>query len=119
MKIDFSQAIKALDGTDRKDGKGEAFLLRDACVIALDHVGDDEAKKLEAKEKYRRGHLAKRIYGAKEAIAVDLEDVALLKKLVGNIYNSNLIIAEVWDALDPQDTLPAPKTEPTPEIPKG
>jgi hypothetical protein len=103
MKIDFNAPIKALDGGDRKDEKGDVFRLRDACVTALDRAPEDETKKVDAKEKYRRGHLAQRIYGAKEPIALDAEDVALVKNLVGRIFMSNLIVAEVWDMLDPKD----------------
>lgn len=66
MKINFRQAVKALDGSDRKDPRGDKFLLRDACIVALDNCGEDEARKIEPKEKYRRGDLARRIYGAKE-----------------------------------------------------
>jgi hypothetical protein len=103
MKIDFNAPVKALNGEDRKDEKGDIFKLKDACVMALDRALEDEVKKLDAKEKYRRGHLAKRIYGAAEPIALDIEDIALIKGLVGKIFNSNLIITEVWDMLDPKD----------------
>ena len=65
MKIDFSMALKALAGDEIKDGKGETFTLRDAAVVALDAVSDED-RKLEGKEKYRRGALASRIYGAKD-----------------------------------------------------
>ncbi len=118
MKIDFQQPIPALTGEPRKDTDGTLFLLRDACVMALDRADADDLKP-DGKEKARRGHLAQRIFGAKEPIALDLEDVALIKRLVGRIYHSTLIVAEVEDMLDPKDAPPAPKTEPTPEIPSG
>ena len=103
MKIDFNAPVKALNGDDRKDDKGDVFRLRDACVLALDRAVEGEAKQIDAKEKYRRGHLAQRIYGAKEPIALDAEDIALIKGLVGKVYLSNLIVAEVWDMLDPKE----------------
>ena len=103
MKINFRQVIKALDGSDRKDQKGNKFLLRDACIIALDNIGEEGAKRLEPKEKYRRGDLARRIYGAKEPFIIVAEDVALLKTLIAKVYVSNIIVAEVWDMLDPKD----------------
>lgn len=103
MKINFRQAIKALDGSDRKGPKDEKFLLRDACIVALDNCGEEDARKIEPKEKYRRGDLARRIYGAKEPIIIVAEDVALLKTLIGKIYLSNIIVAEAWDMLDPKD----------------
>ena len=114
MKIDFSMALKALAGDEIKDGKGETFTLRDAAVVALDAVSDED-RKLEGKEKYRRGALASRIYGAKEAIALDVDDLKLVKDLIGKIYGPR-IVKEAWDLLDPRDTPPEPK-EPTPTIP--
>lgn len=111
MKIDFSRPIKALDGTDRterrkrKNAQGieeevvEPIRLCDVCITALDRQLEKEPA-LTPKEKYRRGHLAQRCYGAKEPINIDVEDVALLKELVGITFLSNILVAEVWDMLD-------------------
>ena len=100
MKIDFAVALKSLSGDEIKDGKGEAFTLRDAAVVALDAVSDDD-RKLDGKEKYRRGHLATRIYGTKEPIALDVDELKLVKDLIGKIYGPR-IVKETWDILDPQ-----------------
>jgi hypothetical protein len=100
MKIDFSVPLKALNGEDIKAGKGETFTLRDAAVVALDAVSDED-RKLDGKEKYRRGALASKIYGCKEPIALDLENVKLVKDLIGKIYGPR-IVKEAWDLLDPQ-----------------
>jgi len=117
MKIDFSAPLKALSGEDLKDGKGVTFTLGDAAVVALDAVSDED-RKLDGKEKYRRGALASRIYGAKEAIALDVDDLKLVKDLIGKIYGPR-VVHEAWDLLDPKDLPPEPKKEPTPEIPSG
>ena len=114
MKIDFSVPLKALSGEDIKDGKGAAFTLRDAAVVALDAVSDDD-RKLDGKGKYRRGHLASRIYGCKEPIVLDVDDLKLVKDLIGKIYGPR-VVHEAWDLLDPRDTPTEPK-EPTPTIP--
>lgn len=116
MKINFLAPLKALSGEDIKDRDGSIFLLRDAAVVALDSVADED-KKLEGKEKYRRGALASRIYGAAVPIALELEDVQLVKTLIGKIYGPR-VVKEAWDLLDPKDAPPEPKKEPTPEIPK-
>jgi hypothetical protein len=98
MTIDFSVALKSLAGDEIKDGKGETFTLRDAAVVALD-ASFDEDKKLEGKEKYRRGHLASRIYGCKEPIALDVDDVKLVKDLIGRAFGPR-IVKEAWDLLE-------------------
>ena len=101
MKINFLAPLKSLGGDDLKDGKGETFALRDAAVIALDSVTDAD-RKLEGKEKYRRGALAARIYGAKEAIALNLEERQLVKELIGKSFGPR-VVKEAWDMLDPID----------------
>ena len=98
MKYDFSVPLKALSGDEIKDGKGETFTLRDAAVVALDAVSDED-RKLDGKEKYRRGALASRIYGTKEPIALDVDDVKLVKDLIGKIYGPR-IVKEAWDLLE-------------------
>lgn len=117
MKIDFSIPLKSLGGEDLKDGKGEIFMLRDAAVVALDAVSDED-RKIEGKEKYRRGALATRIYGAKEPISLALDELQLVKALIGKIYGPR-IVCETWDLLDPKDAPTEPKSEPTPAIPSG
>jgi hypothetical protein len=98
MKIDFSVPLKALSGEDIKDGKGDAFTLRDAAVVALDALSDDD-RKLDGKEKYRRGALASRIYGCKEPVMLDVDDAKLVKDLIGKIYGPR-IVKEAWDLLE-------------------
>jgi hypothetical protein len=103
MKIDFSQIIKRLDGAPMKNPDGSDFLLRDAATIALDANFEDD-KRLEAKDKYRRGALAMRIYGAKEPINLDINDLKLVKDQVGRAFGPH-VVKEAWDLLDPPDIL--------------
>ena len=98
MKIDFLTPLKSLNGDDIKDNKGEIFTLRDAAIVALDSVFDDD-RKLEGKEKYRRGALATRIYGAKEPIALDVDELKLVKDLIGRTYGPR-VVKESWDLLE-------------------
>lgn len=99
MKINFLTPLKVLNGEDIRDSKGEIFTLRDAAVVALDSNAPEDGK-LEGKEKYRRGHLASRIYGAKEPIALDVDDVKLVKDLIGRSFGPR-VVNEAWDLLDP------------------
>ena len=101
MKIDFSRPIKTLDGKKMKSQDGTDFLLRDAATTALDANFDDD-KRLEGKEKYRRGALAKRIYGCKEPINLNVDDLKLVKDMVGRAFGPHVVMV-VWDLLDPTD----------------
>jgi hypothetical protein len=116
MNIDFNRAVPALGGGNRKDGKGEIFRLKDACITALDSIGQDE-QKLDAKEKYRRGDLARRIFRAKGPIGIESEDVTLLKASTAKVFASTIIIAEIWDMLDPKGDAPQGPKEPASRIP--
>ena len=98
MKINFSVPLKALSGEDIKDRDGAVFTLGDAAVNALDAISDDD-RKLEGKEKYLRGHLASRIYGTKEPIALDVDELKLVKDLIGRAYGPR-IVKEAWDLLE-------------------
>ena len=117
MKIDFLAPLMSLGGNGIKDNDGKPFLLRDAAVVALDSLSQEDAK-IDGKEKYRRGALATRIYGAAEPISLGLEEVKLVKDLIGRAYGPRIVV-EAWDMLDPKDPPAEPKREPTPEIPSG
>ena len=101
MKIDFAQPIKALNGKPMKNQDGTDFLLRDAATVALD-ANFEEDKRLEYKEKYRRGDLAKRIYRCKEPINLDVDDLKLVKDMVGRAFGPQ-VVKEAWDMIDPTD----------------
>lgn len=118
MKIDFSQGLKEHSGVDVKDQKtGEAFLLRDAAVYALDVMMQGE-KPIEGPEKYKRDHLASRIYGAKEPVVLNIDELKLVKDRIGIVYGPR-IVHEGWDLLDPRDAPDEPRKEPTLAIPSG
>lgn len=122
MKIDFNQPMKALNGEDRKDRTGDIFRLRDACVVALDSLEQNAmgqvTEHIDGKEKYRRGELATRIYGAKEPIRLTAEEITLVKERVAKIQPSSVLVYEAWNLLDPKDAIPDPPA-PTPTIPAG
>lgn len=108
MKIDFAQQIKTLDGKKMKNQDGTDFHLRDAATVALD-ANFEEDKRLDGKEKYRRGALASRIYGCKEPINLDVDDLKLVKDMVGRAFGPH-VVKETWDLLDPTEEL-IPKEE--------
>ena len=114
MRIDFNQEIKDFRGEPMKGPDGDLFCLRDAAVMALDLQFKDSPA-LEAKEKYRRGDLARRIFRAREAIELEVGDVALIKEVIGKAYGPKIVV-EAWDILE--NGTPAPP-DPTLMIPKG
>ena len=68
-----------------------------AAVHALLFNYPDET--LTGEEKFNRADLAHSIHGAK-TIALAVEDLALVKKLIGKLYRSDVVYA-AWPLLDP------------------
>ena len=111
-KVDFAVTFQQLSGEPIQGEGDKPFTLRDAAAVALDASFEDE-KKLDPKEKYRRGALAARIYGAKEPIALDVDDLKLVKDQIGRAYGPH-IVKMAWDLLDAPEEL---AKDPEPKIP--
>jgi hypothetical protein len=93
MKIDFSAAIKDLDGEAAKDGEKDATLGRGACTALLASYADEQ--NLAAEDKVKRFRLAEvAARGGEQEIKID--DVALIKKLIGKAF-APLIVARAYD----------------------
>lgn len=118
MKIDFSQKIKTLDGKELPSGpdiedpkdkkkkiKAPALTLEDVCCNALLGTFDDEKGKVDGVEKLKRYRFSNRIYGAKESISLESEDITLLKTLVAKTY-SVLVSGQAWEMLESGEAEP-------------
>jgi len=99
MKINFDVKLKAINGKELNN-QGKPIILYDVCSNAL--LFNEQDEKMEGKEKLRRLKLARKIYGMKELVSIDVEDVALIKELVAKIY-STLITGQVWELLEKEN----------------
>lgn len=97
MKIDFSKNLKNITNKELKDQHGKNIILYDVCSNAL--LFNEKDERLEGKEKVRRFKLAHKIYGTKEPVSIEVEDIVLIKELVAKIY-STLITGQVWEMLE-------------------
>ena len=97
MKIDFSAAIKDLDGGAVKDGEKDATLGRVACTALLASYADEQ--NLAAEDKVKRFRLAEiAARGGEQEMKV--EDVALIKTLIGKAF-APLIVGRAYDIIEP------------------
>jgi hypothetical protein len=106
MKINFETPILGIDGEPiiLKDKEGEPkFTIRDVAVNAL-LMESQESAKLDGKEKVKRFRLADRIFGCKEPIKMEAEEVALVKDQISKAYGT-LVTARAWDILEGAATL--------------
>ena len=93
MKIDFSAAIKDFDGDAVKDGDKEATLGRVACTALLASYADEQ--NLPAEDKVKRFRLAE-IAAKGGAQEMKVDDVALMKKLIGKAFAPLIVGRAPW-----------------------
>ena len=98
--IDFTQALKGLDGKPITDGATPAIkiTLSVVSVNALESalLGDE---RLAGADKFKMDTLARKIFENKAAL-LTAEDIALLKERLGKAYGA-LVVGAAWRLLDP------------------
>ena len=97
MKINFSKVLVNHKGVNVKNENGEEVKLYAPCVNALNALYEDE-KGMGGDEKFQRYKLSLKI-DEKEEIDVSVEDVSLIKKLVGKAYPP-ATVGLVYEALE-------------------
>ncbi len=101
MKIDFSQSIRKLDGTEVKKEDKTNFTLADVACEAV--LSEPEGKKYSGQEKSRRYALAIKIHGHNNLpLELSVEDIVLIKEGIAEIY-APLVSGQAWDMFDKQD----------------
>ncbi len=96
MKIDITQQLVGYNGEPIQNG-ASALTLRSVCCEALTAAYPEE--KLAGEEKVRRFELARLLY-AEDEPDVSVEDLALVKQLVGKGYGP-VVVGPAWLLLDP------------------
>ena len=100
MEIDFSQAMKNLDGTEAMEGEGKgakALTLGSVATEALLAVFQDE-QALPGNDKVRRYELALRVHkGGKQDMKA--EEIVEIKTLVGKAF-APIIVGQAWKMLE-------------------
>ena len=105
MELDLNQVLKSLNGSDitspPEEGGEERkpFLMRTVCINALLEPRPED-KNLTGEKKVKRYHLAMEIYKTKGKIDLSIDDIKLLKDLIGKMP-SPLIVGQAFNILDP------------------
>ena len=125
MIIKLNHVFKTFDGealketirTGRKDEKGNPSIeqveltMKRVCQNVL-LIEKRDGKPSTPEEKFNRHNLALEIHNADDEIDLSVDDVKLLKDLIGEV-GTPLIVGQAWAILDP------PKKEVKKTIPKG
>jgi hypothetical protein len=96
MKVNFEKVLVDMDGVELKDTKGGTAKVRGCVVDALLATYQDE-QNLAGEEKMKRFDLATKIYKGEDDVVV--EDITLIKKLVGKAYTP-IVVGQVWRVLE-------------------
>ena len=108
MQFDTGIVITMFDGTPVKSPPTATELTIGAAAInAL--LADDGAS--GGQDKFDRFMLAQRLHEAKGGkVALKAEDAALIKNVVGSVYGA-LIVGQVWQAIDGDESAPSRQSE--------
>ena len=94
MKYKLNNPLKELNGSDVVDPNKQVITVAHQCVLAL-----CVQEEIDGMEKMRRGELAEKIFRAKDEVELTIEEVALVKQLVGK-YLSTLAVMQIWRLLE-------------------
>jgi len=97
MKINFNTELKTISGKEIKGEDNKILTLGDVCTNALLTNFKDE--NIEGKEKLRRFKLAQKIYGVKELVSIEAEDIVSIKDLVAKAYTT-IVVGQAWELLE-------------------
>lgn len=100
MKLDFSQILRDLDGKELVEKpESRPIILRVLAVNALMATFEDE-RNLSGEEKVKRYDIAFLVHNSKdEPVEMSIEDVALIKRLIGRSYGP-LLVGQAWKMLE-------------------
>ena len=98
MQINFSQELKSIEGDDIPFRNRPKTLLKDLAIDTLQAMFDDE-RNLAGEEKAKRWVLATRIYANPEGVDLELEEIVLVKKLIGKAYGP-CFVGQAFDMLE-------------------
>lgn len=98
MNIDFSKPILSLTGEPVRISETDILTLKSVATGALLSAHPDDAG-LPGEEKARRFNLALSIERATASIDIKVEDVAIIKKLVGRDY-APLVVGRAYELLE-------------------
>jgi hypothetical protein len=109
MLVAFDTVLRDLDGKplpeDKDKPEGAQATLKKASIESLLAIYQDE-QNLSGEDKLKRWQLATKINGSNGPAEFTVEEVALVKKLIGKAYNP-LITGQAWTILEARPPLVA------------
>lgn len=111
MKVDFSGHVLDLEDkpilVQMETGTSEPLTLERVAVSSLLQMSD----KLSGDEKYSRYTLMRKIHHKRAPVDLRAEDIATLKKVIGESQYTPLVTGQAWDLLEGKGNVEAAKDE--------
>ena len=100
MKVNINQTLKTLAGEVMKDNDGQGNAIDATLKLALVNAVAAPEQSMTPVEKIQRGELARKIYLASEEVDLTVEEIALCKKRVGEVYPNPIIVLQITEILE-------------------
>jgi hypothetical protein len=107
MKVNFAHEFHDHRGNKVSNGGEKPATLLELSIDSLMYPSADELKGMSGKEKVKRHDLAMKILREKNETDMNVEDVAMLKKIIGDRYVP-VVVAQAYAVLEGKE---APKYE--------
>lgn len=98
VKVDIP--LKTLDGQVMKDDNGQGNVIDATLKMALVNAVASPEQKDTPAQKIEKGELARKIYLAKDEVDLTVEEVALCKKRVGEVFPNPILVLQVTEMLE-------------------
>lgn len=99
MKLNFNQSIKALGGEPLKDKDENGVLVDIMLKIVVVNALLAPIEKETGIKKFERSELAAKVYNAEGEADLTIDEVALIKKRIGEHYGP-ILVGPIWHILE-------------------
>lgn len=100
MLIKVTETLKTFDGQTMKDNDGNGNAIDATFKIALINALLAPVDKESGVDKVKKYELAKKIYQATDEVELTIEEVALCKKRVGEVFPNPIVVGQVTEMLE-------------------
>ena len=100
MIVHVDETLKTLDGQVMRDGDGQGNVIDATVKLALINALLAPVDKESGIEKVKKYELARKIYRAEKEVELTVEEVALCKKRVGEVFPTPIVVGQVTEVLE-------------------
>jgi len=100
MLVKVSETLKTFDGQAMMDNDGHGNAINATLKLVLINALLSPTDKESGIDKVKKYELAKKIYRAEDDVELTVEEVALCKKRVGEVFPNPIVVGQVFELLE-------------------